>query len=183
MPVRFVAIGLFALLLCHSLAQCIVGAVGWWQAEHDLSERLTVYRSTDSLVEFQIALKTSTDSRALVRTTEDGFRYRGHDYGVVSLDVRNDTLFIAGLETGRSSFWPADLLTFLDKHISAAATNTDHKGHSLLKLLLKEYSPSQRPTLPAPGLGRVATVRMPELVVFISSRPCAVHSPPPEAFV
>lgn len=183
MPVRFVAIGLFTLLLCHALAQCIVGMVDWWRAEHDLSERLTVYRSTDSLIEFQIALKTPTDSRTMARTTEDGFRYRNRDYGVVSLDVRNDTLFIAGLETGRKSFWPADLLTFLDKHISATSANTGHKNNSLLKLLLKEYSPSHRPTLPAPGLGRVAAVRMPELVVSVSSRPCAVHSPPPEAFV
>ena len=86
MSVRFIAVCLFALLLCHSLAQCIVGVVDWWQAEHDLSERLTVYRSTDSLLEFQIALKTPTDGSTLARTTEDGFRYRGRDYGVVSLE-------------------------------------------------------------------------------------------------
>jgi hypothetical protein len=183
MPIRFVAIGLFALLLCHALAQCIVGVVDWWQAEHDLSERLTVYRSTDSLIEFQIALATPTDGRALAHTTEDGFRYRSHDYSVVSLDVRNDTLFITGLETGRQSFWPADLLTFLDKHISAAADHTDHKGHSLLKLLLKEYSPGNYLALPCPESRRMASVRIPEPVVGYPSRSLTVQYLPPESFV
>ena len=183
MSVRFIAVCLFALLLCHSLAQCIVGVVDWWQAEHDLSERLTVYRSTDSLLEFQIALKTPTDGSTLARTTEDGFRYRGRDYGVVSLEIRNDTLFIAGLEASRNSFWPADLLTFLDKHISTASDNNAHERNSLLKLLLKEYSPSTRLLIPAPGLGRLAAVRIPEPVVRYATTALIVHSPPPESFV
>ena len=96
---KLAILSLFALLLCHTLASVLVWGIGWWQAEGDLSERLQVYRSVDSIVEFQIPLNDPADGNAMARTTEDGFRYRGHYYSVVSLEVINDTLHIAGLET------------------------------------------------------------------------------------
>jgi hypothetical protein len=174
-----VSIGLFALLLCHTLASAIVGIGGWWQAENDLSERLLVYRSVDSIVEFQVPLHNKTDGTAIARTTEDGFRYRGHYYTVVSLDVQNDRILIAGLESPNHSFWQEDLLAFLNDHL-AASTDTGHKASQLLKLLLKEYSPGSSVVLQVgPGIN-AESIRIPEVSIAFSTRSAPNHSPPPE---
>ncbi|SOD97755.1 hypothetical protein SAMN06269250_5909 [Spirosoma fluviale] len=174
-----VAVGLFALLLCHTLASAIVGIGGWWQAENDLSERLLVYRSVDSIVEFQIPLHDKTDGTAIARTTEDGFRYRGHYYTVVSLDVQNDRLLIAGLEAPNRSFWQEDLLAFLNDHLTAS-TDTGHKASQLLKLLLKEYSPGSSVALQVlPGIG-AESIRIPDVSFAFSTRSAPIHSPPPQ---
>ena len=174
-----VSIGLFALLLCHTLASVIVGVSSWWQAEGDLSERLLVYRSVDSIVEFQIPLKNQTDGTAMARTTEDGFRYRGHYYNVVSLDVKGDTLLIAGIEARSRSFWQDDLLAFLNDHLTASS-DTGHKASQLLKFLLKEYSPSSPTVLQfLAGLG-CQSVRVPDAPFAFATRSAPIHSPPPE---
>ncbi|MVM30015.1 hypothetical protein GO755_08225 [Spirosoma sp. HMF4905] len=174
-----VSIGLFALFLCHTLASAIVGIGGWWQAENDLSERLLVYRSVDSIVEFQIPLTDQTDSKSIARTTEDGFRYRGHYYNVVSLEVKGGSLLIAGLETPSRSFWQDDLLSFLNDHLTASS-NTGHKANQLLKFLLKEYSPSSPTVLQfLAGIG-CQSIRIPNASFAFITRSAPIHSPPPE---
>ena len=174
-----VSIGLFALLLCHTLASAIVGVVGWWQAENDLSEQLLVYRTVDSIVEFQIPLKDQTDGKALARTTEDGFRYRGHYYNVVSLEVQGDTLHIAGLEARSHSLWQDDLLAFLNDHLNTSS-DTGHKASQLLKFLLKEYSPSSPTVLHFLHQLKAQSVRVPDAPFAFSTRSAPIHSPPPE---
>ena len=174
-----VSVGLFVLLLCHTLASAIVGLGGWWQAENDLSERLLVYRSVDSIVEFQIPLHNKTDGTAIASTTEDGFRYRGHYYTVVSLDVQNDRLLIAGLEAPNHSFWQEDLLAFLNDHLTAS-TDTGHKASQLLKLLLKEYSPGSSVVLQALFSTGAESIRISDVWFAFSTRSAPIHSPPPE---
>ncbi len=172
---KVVSVGLSLLLLYHTLAYVLVCIGAWWQAEHDLSEKLLVYRSVDSLVEFQIALKSKPD--ALTKTTLDGFGYHGHYYDVVSLEVRGDTLHIAGLESESRSFWQSDLLSFLNDHI-AGATESHEKTNQFLKFLLKEYSPnSHRPFTFAFPHWRDA-VRIPGLSVWVPTRTLPVYSPP-----
>lgn len=174
-----VSIGLFTLLLCHTLASAIVGVVGWWQAENDLSEQLLVYRSVDSIVEFQIPLKDQTDGKAIARTTEDGFRYRGHYYNVVSLEVQGDRIMIAGLEAANHSFWQDDLLAFLDDHL-ATSSDTGRKASQLLKFLLKEYSPGSSTVLHFLRAAGAQSVRVPDASFTFSTRSAPIHSPPPE---
>ena len=174
-----VSIGLFTLLLCHTLASVIVGAVSWWQAENDLSKRLLVYRSVDSLVEFQIPLKDQTDGKAIARTTEDGFRYRDHYYNVVSLDIKGDTLLISGIEAKSRSLWQDDLLAFLNDHL-ATSSGTNHKAGQLLKFLLKEYSPGSSVALQLRQLLRCPSVRVPDQLFAFVTRSAVIHSPPPE---
>ncbi|GAB4044580.1 hypothetical protein [Spirosoma jeollabukense] len=96
---KALSIGLLGLLLWHILAYVLVCVGTWWQAEHDLSQRLQVYRSVDSIVEFQIPLKDKPDAKSIPHTTSDGFTYRGQYYSVVSMDIQSDTLFISGLQT------------------------------------------------------------------------------------
>lgn len=174
-----VSICLFALLLCHTLASAIVGIVSWWRAENDLSKQLLVYRSVDSLVEFQIPLKDKTDGKAIARTTEDGFRYRGHYYNVVSLEVKGDTLLIAGLEARSRTWWQDDLLAFLNDHL-ATSSDTSQKAGQLLKFLLKEYSPSSPVVFQfRPSTWR-QSIQIPEKPVAFVTHTASIHSPPPE---
>lgn len=174
---RLVTLGLLTLLLCHTLANALVWGIGWWQAEEDLSERLQVYRSVDSLVEFQIPLSDPAEGKAVARTTEDGFRYRGHYYSVVSLEVINDTLHIAGLETRNRQFWSDDLLYFLNDHLNTA--NTGRKANQLLKFLLKEYSPNQLTVFNFAQRPWHESVQIPQMPVAFLTRSASIHSPPP----
>ena len=176
---KVVSIGLFGLLLYHTLAHVLVCIGAWWQAEHDLSERLLVYRSVDSIVEFQIPLKDKPDANAITSTTSDGFTYRGRYYDVVSLDVKGDTLHISGLESDDRSFWQGDLLSFLNDHI-AGTSDTSRKSSQLLKLLLKEYSISPRAVFCFLSPTWRNPVRIPEHSFVTESRALPVHSPPPE---
>ncbi|QIP15446.1 hypothetical protein G8759_23830 [Spirosoma aureum] len=176
---KLVSFGLFFLLLCHTLAHVIAGLSAWWQEEHDLSTRLQVYRSVDSIVEFQIPLVNKTDGTVIVRTTEDGFNYRGHYYNVVSLEVQGDTLHIAGLESTSRSFWQDDLLTFVNHHLTSVPA-TGGKASQLLKLLLKEYSPSPRTVLHFLFLSWRESIRIPDTPLVFSTRSEPIYSPPPE---
>ncbi|CAN5640284.1 hypothetical protein BH09BAC4_BH09BAC4_04400 [soil metagenome] len=177
-----VSISLFALLLCHTLASVIVGVGSWWQAENDLSEQLLVYRSVDSMVEFQIPLKDQTDGKAIARTTEDGFRYRGHYYNVVSLEVQGNRLLIAGIEAPSRSFWQDDLLAFLNDHLTTSS-DTGQKASQLLKFLLKEYSPSSATVLHFLSGSVHKSIRIPDAPFAFSTRSAPIHSPPPQGTV
>lgn len=177
---KVVPIGLVTLLLYHTLAYVLVCVGTWWRAEHDLTERLLVYRSVDSIVEFQIPLKDKPDASAITRTTSDGFAYRGHYYEVVSIEVQGDTLHIAGLESGNRSFWQSDLLSFLNDHITGA-TQPHQKANQLLKFLLKEYSPNPRSVFCFLPPSWRQTIRIPDASFVVSARALPVHSPPPEA--
>ncbi|QJW91233.1 hypothetical protein HNV11_18560 [Spirosoma taeanense] len=176
---KAVSIGLSALLLYHTLAYVLVCIGAWWQAEHDLSERLLVYRTVDSLVEFQIPLNGKHDVSTLTNGTTNGFGYRGHYYDVVSLEVRGDTLFIAGLESESRSFWQSDLLSFLNDHI-AGTTDSHRKTNQFLKFLLKEYSPTARAVFSFLPPNWREPIRILEQVFVFSLRALPVHSPPPE---
>ncbi|AKD58689.1 hypothetical protein SD10_20855 [Spirosoma radiotolerans] len=174
-----VSIGLLALLLCHILASAIVGMVSWWRAESDLSERLLVYRSVDSIVEFQVLLTDQAEGKTIARTTEDGFSYRGHYYTVVSLELAGDTLHIAGLEARSHSVWQDDLLAFLNDHL-ATSSDTHQKAGQLLKLLLKEYSLGSSIVLHFRPSTWQQSIRIPEKPVAFVSHSASIHSPPPE---
>lgn len=179
---KAVTIGLFLLLVCHVLAHVIAGFGAWWQQEHDLSKRLLVYRSVDSIVEFQVPLADRTDGTKIVRTTEDGFGYRGNYYNVVSLEVRGDTVYIAGLESARRPFWQDDLLSFLNDHL-ATPSDAGHKANQLLKFLLKEYSPNPAVVLHFAFSTWRESVRIPNAPVPFSTRSAPIHSPPPKRAV
>lgn len=176
---KAVSIGLCLLLLYHTLAYVLVCMGAWWQAEHDLSEKLLVYRSVDSIVEFQIPLKNKPDASTITRTTSDGFGYRGHYYDVVSLEIRGDTLHIAGLESASRSFWQSDLLSFLNDHIGGAA-EPHKKTSQFLKFLLKEYSPNPRNPFTFAFLHWREAVRIPGISVSVLTRSLPVYSPPPQ---
>lgn len=174
-----VSIGLFALLLCHTLASAIVGLGSWWRAENDLSEQLLVYRSVDSIVEFQVPLTDSAKGTSITSTTEDGFSYRGRYYTVVSMEAKGNRLLIAGLETPNHSVWQDDLLAFLNDHL-ATPSDTGHKTSLLLKFLLKEYSPNNPISLSFLHFGKCQSERIPDASFLFATRSASIPSPPPK---
>jgi len=176
---KVISIGLSALLLYHALAYVLVCVGTWWQAKHDLSERLLVYRSVDSVVEFEIPLKGVADAVALTRTTNEGFVYKGHYYDVVGLDLKGDTLHIAGLELKDRSFWQGDLLSFLHQHVAKTA-DTGKKAAQFLKFLLKEYTPSPRTVFRFLASSWLEADRVPDAPTLSWHRALPVYSPPPE---
>lgn len=176
---KVVSIGLFALFLYHTLAYVLVFVGTWWQAEHDLSERLLVYRSVDSIVEFEIPLKDKLDASAIASTTSDGFSYHGQYYSVVSMELRGDTLHIAGLQSENHSFWKSDLLSFLNDHV-AGTTDSHQKASKILKFLLKEYSPTPRAVFNFLSPDWREAIRIPDVSFVFAARALPVHSPPPE---
>ncbi|MBN8825299.1 MULTISPECIES: hypothetical protein [unclassified Spirosoma] len=176
---KVLSIGFFILIVYHTLAYMLVAIASWWQAEHDLSERLLVYRSVDSLVEFQIPLKNKFELNDITHTTSDGFTYRGHYYSVVSMEVREAILYIAGLEMESHSVWQHDLLSFLNDHISEAS-ESQRKANRFLKFLLKEYSPTPRVVFYFLTPHWRKTIRIPDLSFVFLARSLPIHSPPPE---
>ena len=176
---KAISIGLFGLLLYHTLAYVLVCVGMWWQEEHDLSERLLVYRSVDSVVEFQIPLKDKPDANSITRTTSDGFTYRGQYYSVISMSVQGDTLHIAGLQTTNNSFWQSDLLSFMQDHVNGA-NDSPKKANSLLKFLLKEYSPAAHVSLYFYSPNWRDGIRIPEKPSLFCQLALQISSPPPE---
>ena len=177
---KIVSIGLCALLVYHTLAYVLVCMGAWWQAEHDLSAKLSVYRTVDSLVEFEIPLTDTFDASGLPVITEDGFSYRGSYYAVVSIETRADKLFITGMESKNRSFWSDDLLAFLENHITGA-TESHQKANQFLKFLLKEYPPAPRVVFSFRPPHWRESVGIPDLLLVVAARALPVHSPPPQS--
>ena len=176
---KAVSIGLSLLLVYHTLAYMLVCVSAWWQAEHDLSEKLSVYRTVDSMVEFEIPLSDTFDASRLPHITEEGFSYRGSYYAVISIETRADKLFITGMESKNRSFWSDDLLAFLENHIDGA-TDSHQKANQFLKFLLKEYPPAPRVVFSFRLPYWRDAVRIPEGLFVLASRALPIHSPPPE---
>ncbi|WP_229201665.1 hypothetical protein [Arsenicibacter rosenii] len=175
---RIISLGLLTLLLYHALGTVLVSLGVWWQEEHDLSKRLTVYRSVDSLVEFQIALTDHDTGEGVLKATEEGFTYRGHYFDVVSLEIKNNVLYVSGLENKHASFWQRDLLSFMKETIHARS-ESERKASNWLKLLLKEYSPNTRNILCFFLYDWRDHARIPVGNSLFTTRSLPVHSPPP----
>lgn len=176
---KVIPIGLFVLLLYHTLASVLVCVGSWWQAEHDLSEKLSVYRSVDSIVEFEIPMSESAHLKSVPNLTSEGFTYRGTFYSIISIETRNDTLYIGSIELKNNSLWQGDLLSFLREHVGQDA-DSGKKASQFLKLLLKEYSPGARVAFKfLPPSWREA-VRIPATPALLLTRALPVFSPPPE---
>jgi hypothetical protein len=177
---KVVSIGLFILLLCHALSYGLAAVSSWWQKETTLMERLSVYRTTDNLMEFQLPLANPTQEvPAITRTASNGFAYRSHYYDIVSLHIRNDTLCITAIELKRHAFWQADLFAFLSDHL-AAPGDAHKKVNQVLKLLLQEYDPPARNAFRFLVSLYAQSVPPVSGVVSLLCRSLPVGSPPPE---
>ncbi|MGA0555507.1 hypothetical protein ACO2Q8_02580 [Larkinella sp. VNQ87] len=178
---RFIAFGLVIALLYHMMGHLLLLLSVQWQEEHELSERLTVYSSVDHLVEFQIPLQNHPNEAILTQQKQGGFKYRGSFYEIVNLDVSGDTLRITGYVNQAKSFFQRDLLSLVKEQFATGTSESAKKANSLLKLLLKEYSPiTHARTWFFLYDWNEKTVRIPSFFAPISTRSLPVFSPPPE---
>jgi hypothetical protein len=175
---KAVSIGLLALLLCYSLGHALI----YWsvvsQEQRDLSASLTMFWTVDSMVEFHLPLHDQPEGAEFTKENVPGFDYNGKTYEVIRMDVRRDTLFIVGYENQKKGFWSNDLLSFVKKEITGSS-DTQRKTNQLLKLLLKEYLPADRPLFTQPGLVIRPTAGYCKATPLVD-RCLPVHSPPPE---
>ncbi|QHV97980.1 hypothetical protein [Spirosoma endbachense] len=178
---RLVSVGLLGLLLCHTLAYMLVFLSMSWQEERDLTNRLTVYRTVDSIVEFYVPLREKTAEPILPQQSAEGFAYRGSFYEIVRLEVHNDTLHILGLASKTRTLWKQDLLSFIDHQFISESSKSQKKANHLLKNLLKEYCPFCRSVVDLIPPQWRDNERIPSLSLFLSDRDIPVHSPPPKA--
>ncbi|MVM30021.1 hypothetical protein GO755_08255 [Spirosoma sp. HMF4905] len=178
---RLVSIGLLSLFLCHILAHVLVLWTLNWQEESDLSSRLTVYRTVDSIVEFYIPLHERAANTVLPAQTTDGFAYRDSYFEIVRQEVKNDTLHILGYVNKKRSFWQQDLLGFIKHQFSNESGSSQKKADHLLKNLLKEYYTSRPIVMCFCHSHWRETSQIPSITAFLSNRAIPVHSPPPQA--
>ncbi|MBC8151756.1 MAG: hypothetical protein H7Z72_02490 [Bacteroidetes bacterium] len=178
---RLISTGLFLLLLYHTLACALVLFGTWYQEQHDLSARLTMYRSVDSMVEFFVPLQDQPNGASLKADHPEGFAYNGTFYQIVRLDVSGDTLHILGYEDPKRSFWQQDLLSLVQEQVVGDNTSpSQKKANSLLKNFLKEYSQFRRSVLWLFVYEWRDALRIPSVSTLLLSRTSPVHSPPPK---
>ncbi|GAA4458024.1 hypothetical protein GCM10023189_29650 [Nibrella saemangeumensis] len=175
---RVLSIGLLLLLVYNMLGYAVVLVSVWWQEQHELSERVKVYPSTDHLVEFHVPLKQHPSEAALTRKQDQGFKYRGSYYEIIRAEISGDTLHITGYEDRNYSFWQDDLLSFIKREITGTS-DTQKKTNQLLKLLLKEYFQPDNLVCPAHYAWN-STNTIPPYTPFRITASILPHSPPPK---
>lgn len=178
---RFVSIGLCLLLLYHALGSLFVLLSVRVQEQYALSERLLLYPSTDSMVEFHIPLYQHPNEAILTQKRPEGFNYRSNYYEIVSLNVSGDTLHITGYQSTDPTLWKQDLLSLLKTQFGHASDN-QKRTSDLLKLLGKEYSQFNRARLVFFRYEwRLAAASIRFVTPSVLTRHLPVFSPPPEA--
>ncbi len=177
---KVATIGLLTLLLCHILAHVLVAWMVGWQQQSDLTNRLSVYRSVDSLVEFYIPIGQQATAHSLPDHVTEGFVYRDSYYDIVRQEIKNDTLLILGYANKRNSFWQQDLLDFINHQIGSESGATPVKAHHLLKNLIHDYDQGVRFVVSFRQLYWPDSVSMPIVDIPLLSLVIPIPSPPPE---
>jgi hypothetical protein len=176
---RLAALSLVALLLYHALGQVAVFWAGQQQAARQLADHLTVYHSTDALVEFEIPVPLHQYGAELRDETGGEFEYEGTFYNIVRREVRNDTLHILCYEDHDELSRRADLGDFIRKNVTGES-ESGKKSTSWLKNWVKDYTQLA-------GVVRLflfEDVRQPVLPAYAFAHVVPVFSlfaPPPEA--
>lgn len=163
-------------MLAHVLVVWMVG----WQQERDLTNRLSVYRSVDSLVEFYIPWQQQATGNDLSAPATEGFVYQDSYYDIVRQEVKNDTLLLLGYAKKQDSFWTQDLLAFINHEFGNDSTTIPLKAHHLLKNVVHDYDQGVRFVINFWPPHWQAIVRIPALDRPVSTLSLPVQSPPPE---
>lgn len=180
---RFAATGLVLLLLYHMLGQALVVWADEWRENRQLTERLSVYHSTDDLVEFEIPVPLHQYGATIAEETGGGeFEHGGRFYRIVRQQLRNDTLHLFCFQDSEKLQRRTDLSDFIQKNITGDDQRAPQKSSTVAKASASDYA--QRlggclifvyedclsPALPSPSYA---------LTAALLSRP----SPPPQRLV
>jgi len=139
---RFAATGLVLLLLYHMLGQALVVWADEWRETRQLTARLSVYHSTDDLVEFEIPVPLHQYG-ATTATEETGggeFEYAGRFYRIVRQQLRNDTLHLFCFQDTEKLQRRAGLADFIQKNMAGDDSNAPRKSGTVAKASASDYA-------------------------------------------
>lgn len=175
---RLAALSLVFLLLYHALGQVAAFWASEWKEDRQLAEHLTVYHSTDALVEFQIPVPLH--QYGLESRDESGgeFEHDGTFYNIVRREVRNDTLHLYCYEDRDELNRRADLGDFIQKNVTGDS-NPGKKSGSWLKNWVKDYAQFER-VVQLFLFEDVRVVAPPTYAVTYEVPAFSFPSPPPE---
>ncbi len=113
------ATGLLCLLLYHLVGQAALLWLADWRDAQQITERLSVYHSTDDLVEFEIPVPLHQYGAVQTEESTGGeFEYQGHFYDIARQTLRNDTLHIFCYEDRDELARRQELTSFIKKNLS-----------------------------------------------------------------
>jgi hypothetical protein len=138
---RFTATGLVLLLLYHMLGQALTVWIDEWQSNRQLADRLSVYHSTDDLVEFEIPVPLHQYGATTTEETGGGeFEYGGQFYRIVRQQLRNDTLHLFCFQDSEKLQRRTDLSDFIQRNITGDDQNAPQKNGTVAKAAASDYA-------------------------------------------
>ncbi len=138
---RLAATGLLLLLLYHMLGQALAVWLDEWHDTRQLTAHLSVYQSTDDLVEFEIPVPLHQYGATMTEETGGGeFEYGGRFYNIARQQLRNDTLHLFCYENSDQLQHRADLSNFIQKNITGNDQNAPQKSGHSVKITPSDYA-------------------------------------------
>jgi hypothetical protein len=138
---RLAATGLLLLLLYHMLGQALAVWADEWRSDRQLADRLSVYHSTDDLVEFEIPVPLHQYGATTTEESAGGeFEYGGRFYNIVRQQLRNDTLHLFCYENSEQLQRKTDLSDFIQKNITGDDSNAPQKSGHGVKITPSDYA-------------------------------------------
>lgn len=123
------------------LGQAVAVWADAWQSSRQLTERLSVYHSTDDLVEFEIPVPLHQYGATMTEETGGGeFEYDGQFYDIVRQQLRNDTLHLFCFQNSEKLQRRTDLSDFLQKNITGDDRNSSKKSGNWVKITASDYA-------------------------------------------
>ncbi len=138
---RLVATSLVLLLLYHTVGQALTFWVGQWQEDQQLSQNLSVYHSTDDLIEFEIPVPLHQYGATSTEVNGGGeFEYDGKFYNIARQELRNDTLHLFCYQDGDELQRHTALRDFVQKNLAGDDQNAPGKSGHWLKITTSDYA-------------------------------------------
>lgn len=126
------------------VGQALVVWADEWRESRQLAENLSVYHSTDDLVEFEIPVPLHQYGATTTEETGGGeFEYQGRFYNIVRQELRNDTLHLFCFQDSEKLQRRTDLSDFIQKNIAGDDQNAPQKSGTGAKASASDYA--QRP--------------------------------------
>ncbi|MBC7893229.1 MAG: hypothetical protein H7Y12_13520 [Sphingobacteriaceae bacterium] len=138
---RLAAASLVLLLLYHTVGQALTFWVAEWQEDQQLAQNLSVYHSTDDLIEFEIPVPLHQYGATSTEVNGGGeFEYDGKFYNIARQELRNDTLHLFCYQDSDELQRHTDLHDFIQKNLTGDDQNAPGKSGHPTKITTPDYA-------------------------------------------
>ena len=132
---------LVLLLLYHTVGQALTFWVAEWQEDQQLAQNLSVYHSTDDLIEFEIPVPLHQYGATSTEVNGGGeFEYDGKFYNIARQELRNDTLHLFCYLDDDELQRHTDLRDFIQKNLAGDDQNAPGKSGHPTKISTTDYA-------------------------------------------